>query len=156
MLLRNPFYPGKVCKEFCIYVLSVLLFYTFIAWDLLQINVYRFKAFCEWFLTIYPTYFISPLRISVLWWRASLVNTNIHIAGGKLDSVNYMTARGARLMNQIVSEHHRCADYCDQTRKCAIKQIAVKTLDYYTCIVLVSCIYVHVVSLRSFQFCMMY
>ena len=38
-----------------------------------------------------------------------------HIAGGKLDAVNYTTARGAHLMKQIVSEHHSGAGYRDQT-----------------------------------------
>ena len=29
--------------------------------DLLWIDVYGFRAFCEWFLRTYPTYFVSPL-----------------------------------------------------------------------------------------------
>ena len=113
MLHRNPFYHGKVHKEFYIYLLS-FLFYTLIAWDLLRIDVYGFKAFCEWFLTAYPTYFVSPLRISGSAVE-SLFSQYKHIAGGKLDSVNYTTARGAHLMKQIVSEHHSGADYRDQT-----------------------------------------
>ena len=85
-----------------------------IAWDLLRIDFYGFKAFCEWFLTAYPTYFVSPLRISGSAVE-SLFSQYKHIAGGKLDAVNYTTARGAHLMKQIVSEHHSGAGYRDQS-----------------------------------------
>lgn len=114
-----------------------------IAWDLLRIDVYGFKAFCKWFLGAYPTYFVSPLRISGSAVE-SLFSQYKHIAGGKLDSVNYTTARGAHLMKQIVSEHHSGADYRDQTisvaelglkKKCTTKQIAVKRLNYFMRIV---------------------
>ena len=85
-----------------------------VAWDLLCIDVYSFKAFCEWFLSVYPTYFVSPLRISGSAVE-SLFSQYKHIAGGKLDSVNYTTARGAHVMKQIVSKHHSGAGYRDQT-----------------------------------------
>jgi len=86
----------------------------FIAWDLLRIDFYGFKAFCGWFLTAYPTYFVSPLRISSSV-KESFFSQYKHIAGGKLDAVNYTTARGAHLMKQIVCEHHSGAGYRDQT-----------------------------------------
>ena len=86
----------------------------FIAWDILCIDVYQFKAFCGWFLTACPTYFVSPLRISGSAVE-SIFSQYKHIAGGKLDAVNYTIARGAHLMKQIVSEHHSGAGYCDQT-----------------------------------------
>ena len=97
-------------------VFSEKLNYKFVsvAWDLLRIDVYSFKAFCEWFLSVYPTYFVSPLRISGSAVE-SLFSQYKHVAGGKLDSVNYTTARGAHLMKQIVSEHHSGAGYRDQT-----------------------------------------
>ena len=59
-------------------------------------------------------YFVSPLRISGSAVE-SLFSQYKHIAGGKLDAVNYTTARGAHLMKQIVSEHHSGAGYRDQT-----------------------------------------
>ena len=86
----------------------------FIAWDILCIDVYQFKAFCGWFLTACPTYFVSPLRISGSV-AESLFSQYKHIAGGKLDAVNYTTARGVHLMKQIVSEYHSGAGYRDQT-----------------------------------------
>ena len=85
----------------------------FCSLDLLRIDVYSLKTFCEWFLSAYPTNFVSPLRISGSAVE-SLFSQYKHIAGGKLDSVNYTTARGAHLMKQIVSEHHSGANYRDQ------------------------------------------
>jgi len=68
-----------------------LFFDLFSAWDLLRIDVYSFKAFCQWFLMAYPTYFVSPLRLSGSAVE-SLLSQYKFAAGGKLDSVNYTTA----------------------------------------------------------------
>jgi len=59
-------------------------------------------------------YFVSPLRISGSAVE-SLFSQYKHIAGGKLDAVNYTTARGAYLMKQIVFEDHSGAGYHVQT-----------------------------------------
>lgn len=60
----------------------------------------------------YPGYFISPLRVS-----GSAVETLFsqykYNAGGKLDAVNYATARAASLVKQVVSSHHCTKDYKD-------------------------------------------
>ena len=77
----------------------------FTAWDLLRIDVYSFKAFCNWFLQTYPGYFISPLRISGSAVE-SIFSQYKHIAGGKLDSVNFSTSRCAHLVQQCVAPHH--------------------------------------------------
>ena len=95
------------------YFLHYHLYY-FTAWDLLRIDVYSFRAICEWFLKAYPTYFIS-----LLWLSGSSVESLFsqykHNAGGKLDSVNYSTARGAHLVKQCVSNHHGGKGYRDNT-----------------------------------------
>ena len=83
------------------------------AWDLLRIDVYGFRAFSEWFFRTYSTYFISPLRLSGSAVK-SLFSQYKHNAGGKLDSVNYCTARAARLVKQTVSTHHSGKGYRDQ------------------------------------------
>ena len=93
---------------------ATVLFIYSTAWDLLRIDVYGFRAFSEWFLQTYPTYFISPLRISVSAIE-SIFSQHKHAAGGKLNSVNYTTARGAHLMKQIVSGHHSGTAYRNQT-----------------------------------------
>ena len=97
-----------------------------IAWDLLRIDFYGFTAFCKWFFAAYPTYFVSPLRISGSAVE-SLFSQYKHIAGGKLDAVNYTTARGAHLMKQIVSEHHSGTDYRDQSISVAELGLKKKT-----------------------------
>ena len=86
----------------------------FLAWDLLRIDVYGFKAFCEDFLKKHPGYFISPLRISGSAVE-SLFSQYKHNAGGKLDACNYATARCAHLVQQSVSAHHSGVGYRDQT-----------------------------------------
>ena len=97
------------------YIFSVLSFVLyFIAWELLRINIYSFRAICEWLLKTYPTYFISPLRLSGSSVE-SLFSQYKHNAGGKLDSVNYSTARGAHLVKQCVSNHHSGKGYRDNT-----------------------------------------
>ena len=84
----------------------------FKAWDLLRIDVYGFKSLCEWFKSMYPNHFVSPLRIS-----GSAVETLFsqfkHNAGGKLDAVNYSTSRAAYLVKQGVSKHHSGKGYRD-------------------------------------------
>ena len=107
--------------------LHYCIIYASIAWDLLCIDVYGFKAFCEWFLQTYPTHFISPLRISGSAVE-SLFSQYKYTAGGKLDSVNYTTARGAHLMKQIISEHHSGTDYRNQT--ISVAEIGLKKKVY--------------------------
>ena len=86
----------------------------YLAWDLLRIDVYSFKAFCKYFLQKYPGYFVSPLRISGSAVE-SLFSQFKHNAGGKLDSCNYVTARCAHLVQQCASGHRSGAGYRDQT-----------------------------------------
>lgn len=108
---RNPSCHGKViigthdCLTYIVYL---------IAWDLLRINVYGFRAFCNWFLQTYPTYFIVPLRLSGSAVE-SLFSQYKHNSRGKLDSVNYTTARAAHLVKQSVSAHHSGKGYRDET-----------------------------------------
>jgi len=75
--------------------------------------VYGFKAFCEWFLKTYPTYFVSPLRLSGSAVE-SLFSQYKFSAGGKLDSVNYTTSRAAHLIKQCTAEHHSGTSYRDE------------------------------------------
>ena len=83
----------------------------------------------------------------------------MRIAGGKLDSVNYATARGAHLMKQIVSEHHSGADYHDQTISVAELRLKKKVYNKANSskklmrIVCIKC--VNLCSKLSFKFCMM-
>ena len=96
----------------CVYVLiCVMLLVT--AWDLLKIDVYGFRAFTKWFFKSYPTYFIVPLRLSGSAIE-SLFSQYKHNAGGKLDSVNYSTARAAHLVKQTVTTHHSGKGYRDE------------------------------------------
>jgi len=100
----------------CAYLSYLLMFvscFYFTAWDLLRIDVYSFRAFCEWFFKTYPTYFISPLRLSGSAVE-SLFSQYKNNAGGKLDSVNYCTARAAHLVKQTVSTHHSGKGYRDE------------------------------------------
>ena len=92
--------------------LSHSLFY--LAWDLLRIYVYGFKAFCEDFLKKHPGYFVSPLRISGSTVE-SLFSQYKYSAGGKLDACNYTTARCTHLVQQTVSSHHSGVGYRDET-----------------------------------------
>ena len=59
---------------------------------------------------------MSPLRIS-----GSAVETLFsqykYNAGGKLDAVNYATARAASLVKQVVSGHHSTKNYKDKELK---------------------------------------
>jgi len=71
------------------------------------------KAFCEWFLETYPTYFVSPLRLSGSSVE-SLFSQYKFNAGGKLDSVNFTTARAAHLVQQCATSHHSGKSYRDE------------------------------------------
>ena len=95
-----PFLAKYVTAYTCVDLLN-----HFTAWDLLRIDVYGFKAFCKWFLHAYPGYFVSPLRISGSAVE-SIFSQYKHIAGGKLDSVNYSNSRCAHLVQQCVATHH--------------------------------------------------
>ena len=88
------------------------------AWDLLRIDVYGFRAICEWFFKTYPSYFISPLRLSGSAVE-SLFGQYKHTAGGKLDAVNYANARAACLVRQFASSHHSGKGYRDETLQIA-------------------------------------
>ena len=69
----------------------------FVAFDLLRIDIYGFRLFCRYFLSKYPGYFVSPLRLS-----GSAVETLFsqykYATGGKLDASNYCTARAGNLV----------------------------------------------------------
>ena len=86
----------------------------FVAWDLLCIDAYGFNAFAKWFLETYPTYFISPLRISGSAVE-SLFSQYKYSAGGKLDGVNYTTSRCSHLVKQCTSSYQAGKDYRDQS-----------------------------------------
>lgn len=80
-ICKEDFYHGRVSHYFKI---SYLNFYL-VAFDLLRIDIY---GFCETFLSKYPGYFISPLRLS-----GSAVETIFsqykYTCGGKLNAGNY-------------------------------------------------------------------
>lgn len=81
-----------------------------ISYSLLRIDVYGFRSFCRYFLSKYPGYFVSPLRLS-----GSAIETLFsqykYSAGGKLDASNYCTARAANLVKQVVASHESGKDY---------------------------------------------
>ena len=95
-----------ICTNMCLFLICT-------AWDLLRIDVYGFIAFCKWFFRTYPTYFISPIRLSGSAVE-SLFSQYKHSAGGKLDSVNYTTARAACLVRQSVATHCSGKGYRDE------------------------------------------
>ena len=74
--------------------------------------MYGFSSFVQTFLEEFPDYFISPVRLS-----GSAVETLFsqlkHTAGGKLSSVNYVTARAAHLIKHSVAYHHSSVNYRD-------------------------------------------
>ena len=84
------------------------------AWDLLRIGVYGFRAFSEWFLKTYPTYFVSPLHLSGSAVE-SLFSQYKFSARGKLDAVNYAMSRAAHLIKQCTAEHHSRRSYRDES-----------------------------------------
>ena len=93
----------------CIFSIFLL-----VAWDPLRIGVYGFNAFAKCFLNCYPTYFISPLRISGSAVE-SLFSQYKYSAGGKLGAANYATARCSHLVKQCVASHQAGKDYRDQS-----------------------------------------
>ena len=119
---KSHFFPGKVSINsvpkdiFTIICVFTILIVLHIAWDLLRIDVYGFKAFCQWFLSTYPTYFVSPLRLSGSAVE-SLFSQYKFSAGGKLDSVNYTTSRAAHLVKQCTTDHHSGSSYRDESLK---------------------------------------
>lgn len=68
------------------------LFPLFQTWDLLRLMVYGFLDFCTWFITAYPDYFVSPLRIN-----GSAIESIFSVlkftAGGNLSASNYGSFR---------------------------------------------------------------
>ena len=94
--------------------MCVFSIFLFVAWDLLRIDVYGFNAFAKWFFNCYPTYFISPLRISGSAVE-SLFSQYKYSAGGKLDAANYAIARCSHLVKQCVASHQAGKDYRDQS-----------------------------------------
>lgn len=80
------------------------------AFDLLRIDIHRFNQFCKHFVTKYPGYFISPLRIT-----GSAVETLFsqykYSAGGKLDAANYSYSQAVSLVKQVTTTHHSGKDY---------------------------------------------
>jgi len=80
----------------CVFTLSRY----FTAWDLLCIDVYGFKAFCD----LLPGYFASPLRISGSAVE-SIFSQYRRIAVGTLDSVIYSTSRCAHLVLHMVKTY---------------------------------------------------
>ena len=74
--------------------------------------MYSFSSFVRSFLEEFPDYFISPVRLS-----GSAVETLFsqfkHTSGGKLSSVNYVTARAAHLIKHTVAYHHSSVSYRD-------------------------------------------
>ena len=73
------------------------------AWDLLRVDVYGFKQFCEYFFKAHPYNFVSPLRVS-----GSAVETLFsqykYAAGWKLDS-NYATVARVTEMPPYTPKH---------------------------------------------------
>ena len=75
--------------------------------------IYGFRSFSSYFLSQYPGYFITPVRIS-----GSAVETLFsqykYSAGGKLDSANYESVHAANLVKRVSSGHHSAKDYRDE------------------------------------------
>ncbi len=73
-------------------------------WDLLRVCRYGFEGFCQDFLRRHPGYYIVPKKFN-----GSAVETLFSqfraIAGGKLDSTNYATARETFLVKRDVHGH---------------------------------------------------
>jgi len=93
-----------------------LLFYTsnfYITWDLLQIDIYSFRAFYKDFFEKHPGYFVSPLSVSGSAIESLFSQFKCN-AGGKLDSCNYVTARCAHLVQQCASGYHSGISYRDE------------------------------------------
>lgn len=107
---RRNFWHGKVSFQFFVDVGLE----TSLAFDLLRVDVYGFKAFCKDFFTRYPGYFISPLRLSGSAIE-SIFSQYKYCAGGKLDASNFATARASNLIQQTAASHHSGIGYRDNT-----------------------------------------
>ena len=64
-------------------------------------------------MTAYPIHFISPVRLSGSAVE-SLFSQYKFTAGGKLNFVNYTTARAAHLIKQCAAKHHSGVNYRDE------------------------------------------
>jgi hypothetical protein len=100
---------------------------TFLAFDLLRIDVFGFQKFCEYFLSKFPGYFISPLRLSGSAVE-SLFSQCKYNANGKLDEAKYSSARASLLVQQTVSNHYSGAEYRDE--KLSIQILPLKKKSY--------------------------
>lgn len=63
-----------------------------IAFVLSRIDVYGFKQFCEYFLSKFPGYFVSPRRLS----GSAVFSQFKYNANGKLDAANCTVWPGYR------------------------------------------------------------
>ena len=83
----------------------MLLFFQ--TYDLLRICIYGFIEFCDSFLQRHPDgYYIVPLKLN-----GSAVETLFsqfkYIAGGKLSSINYPTAKRSVMLRKDIHGHNR-------------------------------------------------
>ena len=89
--------------------------------------MYGFIGLCDDFLQQHPGYFVSPLCLS-----GSAVETLCsqykRVAGGKLDAVNYVTARASQLIQQTVVSHQSGKKY--QNYKLDIPEVTLKRKKY--------------------------
>jgi len=108
----------------------VILVHIHVAWDLLRIDIYGFRGFCNNFFKQYPGYFVSPLRIcgSAV---ERLFSQFKHNAGGKLDSCNYVTVRCAHLVKQSAALHHSSTGYRDQELSYVELPLQKKSMEPY-------------------------
>uniref|UniRef100_A0A1X7SVI9 Uncharacterized protein n=1 Tax=Amphimedon queenslandica TaxID=400682 RepID=A0A1X7SVI9_AMPQE len=96
-----------------------------LAFDLLRIDMYGFKGFCEDFFNKYPGYFISPLCLfgsSI----ESLFSQYKYYAGGKLDSANNAICRASNLIQKTVCSHHSGVGYRDNEMSTAVLPLKKK------------------------------
>ena len=107
-------------------------FFYFSAWELLCIDVYGFKAFCQWFLKAYPTSFVSLLRLSGSAVEG-LFSQYKFAAGGKLDSVNSTTAQAAHLVKQVSTSHQSGTSYRDEKLNFIETPLQRKSYQHHGC-----------------------
>jgi len=98
--LKRISYCGRVSALCEVFFFTWQFLYPNVAWGLLRIDIYGFRAFCKNFLAKYPGYFISPLRISGLAME-SLFSQFKHNAGGKLDLCNYIMCNSVLLVTTV-------------------------------------------------------
>ena len=73
--------------------------------------MYGFIGFTNYFLELYPGYFVSPLRLSGSAVE-SLFGQYKYMSGSKLDAANYATCRSKYLAKQAI--HHSGQFYRDE------------------------------------------